>query len=58
VAAIKKIIEQPARARLGANPEGLDHMELLERYLMSREVTPARRTELLEAARALLGDGD
>jgi exonuclease SbcD len=58
VAAVKKTIEQPARARLGTNPEGLDHLQLLEHYLLSREVTPARREELLDAVRELLGDGD
>jgi exonuclease SbcD len=58
VAAVKKTIEQPARARLGTNPEGLDHLQLLEHYLLSREVPPARREELLDAVRDLLGDGD
>jgi hypothetical protein len=58
VAAVKKTIEQPARARLGTNPEGLDHLQLLEHYLLSREVPPARREELLDTVRDLLGDGD
>lgn len=56
VAAVRKSIEQPARARLGASPEGLTPAELLERYLMSREVPPERRAELLEAADAIFNE--
>lgn len=48
--AIIKQIEQPDRARLGANPEGLTHAELLDRYLLSREVPAARREAILERA--------
>lgn len=50
VAAIRKQVEQPARARLGASPEGLTPPELLERYLISKEIPPERRRELLDAA--------
>ncbi|MBC6936121.1 MAG: exonuclease SbcCD subunit D [Chloroflexi bacterium] len=50
VAAIRKQVEQPTRARLGASPEGLTPPELLERYLISKEVPPERRRELLDAA--------
>lgn len=50
VAAIRKQVEQPARARLGASPEGLTPAELLERYLISKEVPPERRRELLDTA--------
>lgn len=50
IAVIRKDIEQPARIRLGASPEGLTHMELLERYLMSKEIPEERRAELMEAA--------
>ena len=53
VAGIAKRIDQPARIRLGASPEGLSSRELLERYLLSKEVTPERRAELLEAALAI-----
>jgi exonuclease SbcD len=53
VAAIRKEVEQPARARLGASPEGLTHAELLERYLISTGVVPARRAELLDAAESI-----
>jgi DNA repair protein SbcD/Mre11 len=50
LATIRKEVEQPARARLGASPEGLTPPELLERYLISREVPQERREELLKAA--------
>jgi exonuclease SbcD len=50
VASIRKELEERERARLGGNPEGMTHMELLERYLISREVTPERRAELMTAA--------
>ncbi len=50
LAGIRKEVEQPARVRLGASPEGLTAVELLDRYLISREVEPARRAELNEVA--------
>ncbi|MBC7810508.1 MAG: exonuclease SbcCD subunit D, partial [Burkholderiales bacterium] len=50
IAVIRKEVEQPDRARLGASPEGLTPPELLERYLMSKDVLPERRHELLGAA--------
>jgi DNA repair protein SbcD/Mre11 len=56
VAAVRKDIEQPARARLGASPEGLTPLELLERYLMSLEVPPERRAELMEAAQQIFDE--
>lgn len=57
VAAIYKDIEQPARMRLGGSPEGLTPLELLERYLLSKEVSAERRERLLQTAEALiLGD--
>jgi exonuclease SbcD len=56
VAGIQKNIEQPARTRLGSSPEGMTDLELLERYLMAKEVRPERRTQLLEAARPILED--
>ncbi|MEM6282691.1 MAG: exonuclease SbcCD subunit D [Chloroflexota bacterium] len=54
IAAVSKDVEQVARMRLGSSPEGLTHRELLERYLLSKEVPPERRTVLLEAADAIL----
>ena len=53
VATIRKEVDQPERARLGTNPEGLTHQELLERYLLSKEIPIERRNELLEVAEAL-----
>ncbi len=50
IAGVRKQVESPTRARLGANPEGLTHIELLERYLISKEIPEDRRDELLEAA--------
>ncbi|MEL7234655.1 MAG: DNA double-strand break repair protein Mre11, partial [Chloroflexota bacterium] len=54
IAAVAKDVEQAARVRLGESPEGLTHRELLERYLLSKEVPPERRTVLLEAADTIL----
>ncbi len=54
-AALRKHVEQPSRARLGGSPEGLTPMELLERYLLSKETSLERRTELLEAAQLIIG---
>lgn len=54
IAVIRKEIEQPTRARLGASPEGLSDPELLERYLISKGVNEERRRELLDAAAAIL----
>lgn len=50
VAAIRKDVEQPARARLGGSPEGLTDKELLERYLISRQISPERQELLLREA--------
>ncbi len=58
LAAIKKEVEQPVRARLGASPEGLTPEELLERYLISREIEPERRTELMSVASDILNPED
>jgi exonuclease SbcD len=52
-AALRKEIDQPARARLGASPEGLTPDQLLERYLISKEVQPERREELMETANSI-----
>ncbi|MFN8530700.1 MAG: hypothetical protein U0670_19005 [Anaerolineae bacterium] len=58
IAGIRKEIEQPARARLGGNPEGMSDEELLERYLISRQTSDARRERLIEAARPIFEAGD
>jgi exonuclease SbcD len=57
IAAIRKQVEQPIRSKLGASPEGLTQMELLERYLISKEISEDRRDELLKAAEALFEGG-
>jgi exonuclease SbcD len=57
VAGIKREIERPERARLGTNPEGMTHEELLDSYLLSREVESDRRKQLMEAAKDLMGVG-
>lgn len=53
IAGIKREVEQPARARLGANPEELSDIELVERYLLSKGSELERRSALLAAAEAL-----
>ena len=50
MAAIRKQVDQPVRARLGGSPEGLTQAELLHRYLLSKEMPLDRREELMEAA--------
>lgn len=56
IAAIRRDVERPERTRLGDSPEALSDLQLLERYLMSKGVTPERRTELLDAAQELMVD--
>jgi exonuclease SbcD len=51
LAAIRKNIQQYVRARLGGNPEELDDVQLLERYLISKQVDETRRVELMDAAK-------
>lgn len=53
MAAVRKQIEQPTRARLGGNPEGLTAPELLDRYLLSKEIAADRRADLLDAAQVI-----
>jgi exonuclease SbcD len=53
IAAIRKDVEQPARARLGGSPEGMTPEQLLERYLISREIPAERRNELMSAAQPI-----
>src|SRR5690606_17367358 len=54
IAGIIRDIERPDRARLGTNPEGLTHEELLEKYLISREIEPDRRAVLMEKAEEIM----
>lgn len=58
VAGIKREIESTDRARLGTNPEGLSHEELLEKYLISREYDTERRQQLMQAAEEIMGTGE
>lgn len=53
LAAIRKDIESAARSRLGVSPEGLTHTQLLEKYLISRDIPAARREQLLAEAEQL-----
>jgi exonuclease SbcD len=53
VAAIRKEVEHTVRARLGDSPEGLTDPQLLDRYLISKQVDEARRQQLLEAAEGI-----
>ncbi len=50
IAGIEKKVQQAARARLGGNPEELSDEDLLERYLLSKEVPPTRRDLLHQLA--------
>lgn len=54
IAAMRMIVDRRERTRLGANPEGLTALELLERYFVARDVDAARRVELLELARGIV----
>lgn len=53
VAAVRKEVDSPARMRLDASPESLTESELLERYLISKQVSAERRTQLLELAQPI-----
>lgn len=53
LASIRKNIQQFVRARLGGNPEELDDIELLERYLISKQVDEGRRQLLTTAAKEI-----
>lgn len=56
VASIKKEIDRTARSRLGANPEELTTLQLLERYFVAKETPPERIKTLLDRARDLLSE--
>lgn len=47
---VRKEVESPERARLGGSPEGLTPAELLDRFLIARDVPAARREALLAEA--------
>ncbi len=54
IAGIRKDVERADRARLGDNPEGLSHLDLLERYFIHKEVKSPRRDELMDIARTII----
>ncbi len=54
IAGIGKDVERGRRTRLGRSPEGLNPLELLERYFEIKEVDAARREALLERARDIV----
>lgn len=56
IAAIHRDIDQAARTRLGPTPEGLNPPELLERYLITKEVPQDRIQVLLEAAHTVFDE--
>jgi exonuclease SbcD len=59
IAPFQRIVDQGIRARLGETPESLTDAELLERYLISKEIAPERRARLLAAAEPIFsGDLD
>lgn len=57
IAGIRREVEQAARARLGASPEGLTDDQLLERYLISKGIGDDRRAELIAAAADIIEGG-
>ncbi len=57
IAAIRKEVEQPARARLGGSPEGLTDTQLLDRYLLTKGMGDERREELIRAAEMIFENG-
>mgnify|MGYP005838025111 CR=1 FL=1 len=58
IASIKRDVHRPERTRLGISPEGLSQIQLLEKYLQSREsLSPERRARLMELAKGIL-DGE
>lgn len=58
VAAIQRDVERPSRIRLGASPEGLTPEELLERYLLTRDLPQERIDTLLGHAREIFDGGE
>lgn len=54
IAGIRREVERPERSRLGDNPEGLSHEELLERYFISKQISPERRERLMDKAREIM----
>ncbi|HML21764.1 MAG TPA: exonuclease SbcCD subunit D [Aggregatilinea sp.] len=58
VAAIQRDVERPSRMRLGAAPEGMTPEQLLERYLLTKDLPQDRIDVLLDHAREIFDGGD
>jgi DNA repair protein SbcD/Mre11 len=55
VAAIQREIDYPVRSRLGVErPEGLEPLELLERFLICKDISPDRIELLMDYAQGLM----
>ncbi len=57
VAGINKEIERSTRSRIGASPEGLTALELLERFLETKNVSRERIEVLMKRAEELFSEG-
>ena len=55
LASLQRLVDRPAQVAAGS-VEGLDVLQLLERYLQAQELAPDRQAELLIAASDLLRD--
>ncbi len=55
LASLQRLVERPARASAG-NVNGLDALQLLERYLQAQDLAPDRQAELLTMAAEILRD--
>lgn len=58
VAGIQRQVDHPTRARLGPTPEGLNPIELLQRYFESRDVPADRIDYLLTKAEAMMQENE
>jgi DNA repair protein SbcD/Mre11 len=58
IAAIQRRVHRSDRARLDHNPEEMDHEQLLAQYLKTRAIAPARREQLLTAAKAIFNPSE
>jgi exonuclease SbcD len=53
VAGVQKDVDRPIRSRLGASPEGLTSVELLQRYLITKGLSDERIELLVERAQEI-----
>ena len=54
IAGLRRDVDRRERTRLGANPEGLTPMQLLEKYFEAKDVGGLRLERLLNAARGIV----